>query len=447
MIVTENFVLMHMHKTGGQSLSRIVQNCIPGHQIVGYHYPLDMLPEAYVDLPVVGMVRNPWDWYVSWYAFNQRPTVKNMLFDVLSDGGHVGFKETVTNLVNLGSMDIRSGYYRRCLELVFPETLHGNRGVGLRKEDVRSFQGEAGYCSWLFERMHGAFGSQNMMIGRFENLEEDFLKIMESLAVSELAAIRQMFASVGRQNVSSHNHYSQYYDDELRILVAEMEQPLIDEFGYVFEDLKGVAVPAEFPVKETHTFHPGFDRALGKSKNFRLLATDYDVEPIAQRLSEIPVSAWLESARHRRYEAHRNTEALHLIYDSDFRHYNPTCLGMLKEFESEMNLLIELVSHFYGREGFIVRLIFTKLKAHKRITLHKDKLYTLINSHRVHIPIVTNDQITFMVGGEEKQMKVGEVWEINNATFHRVMNESDEDRIHLILDWVPNITLREGDVQ
>jgi len=71
----------------------------------------------------------------------------------------------------------------------------------------------------------------------------------------------------------------------------------------------------------------------------------------------------------------------------------------------------------------------------------------LINSHRVHIPIVTNDQITFMVGGEEKQMKVGEVWEINNATFHRVMNESNEDRIHLILDWVPNVTLREGDVQ
>jgi tetratricopeptide (TPR) repeat protein len=35
-------------------------------------------------------------------------------------------------------------------------------------------------------------------------------------------------------------------------------------------------------------------------------------------------------------------------------------------------------------------------------------------------------------------MQVGELWEINNGLDHAVENRSDEDRIHLIIDWMPN---------
>jgi preprotein translocase subunit SecA len=37
------------------------------------------------------------------------------------------------------------------------------------------------------------------------------------------------------------------------------------------------------------------------------------------------------------------------------------------------------------------------------------------------------------------------MWEINNATLHAVDNNSDADRIHLIVDWVPNATVRPED--
>ncbi|UCH42092.1 MAG: SEC-C domain-containing protein [Gammaproteobacteria bacterium] len=37
------------------------------------------------------------------------------------------------------------------------------------------------------------------------------------------------------------------------------------------------------------------------------------------------------------------------------------------------------------------------------------------------------------------------MWEINNATLHAVDNNSDQDRIHLIVDWVPNCTVRPED--
>ena len=58
----------------------------------------------------------------------------------------------------------------------------------------------------------------------------------------------------------------------------------------------------------------------------------------------------------------------------------------------------------------------------------------------MHIPIITNDKVVFAVGGQEKYMQVGELWEINNELVHTVANHGDEDRIHLIIDWVPNYT-------
>ncbi len=54
-----------MQKTGGQTLGDIIEQCIPDSQVIGYHYPRSVIPPEHLDLPLVGMVRNPWDWYVS----------------------------------------------------------------------------------------------------------------------------------------------------------------------------------------------------------------------------------------------------------------------------------------------------------------------------------------------------------------------------------------------
>ena len=61
-----------------------------------------------------------------------------------------------------------------------------------------------------------------------------------------------------------------------------------------------------------------------------------------------------------------------------------------------------------------------------------------MHCHRIHIPIVTNEKSIFFVNGEEKNMRGGEIWEIDNEAVHMVENRSDADRIHLIVDWMPN---------
>ncbi len=58
------------------------------------------------------------------------------------------------------------------------------------------------------------------------------------------------------------------------------------------------------------------------------------------------------------------------------------------------------------------------------------------NTHRVHVPLATNDKCFFAEEDQVFSMRVGEVWTLNAANIHSVAALSTEDRIHLILDFV-----------
>jgi len=57
---------------------------------------------------------------------------------------------------------------------------------------------------------------------------------------------------------------------------------------------------------------------------------------------------------------------------------------------------------------------------------------------RTHLAVVTDDEVIFTVGGEEKNIKEGEIFEIDNSNkLHSVINNSEEiDRVHLLADWL-----------
>ena len=47
MIITDKFVFIHLHKTGGQTLNDAIVDSIADHKVVGYHYPRSMIPQEY----------------------------------------------------------------------------------------------------------------------------------------------------------------------------------------------------------------------------------------------------------------------------------------------------------------------------------------------------------------------------------------------------------------
>lgn len=88
-------------------------------------------------------------------------------------------------------------------------------------------------------------------------------------------------------------------------------------------------------------------------------------------------------------------------------------------------------------DGDVVRIILIKLRANSRIRRHTDAHKILIESHRCHIPIITNNNVIFGIGDNEYNLKEGIIYEVNNTINHYVINNSDQDRIHLLIDVLP----------
>jgi hypothetical protein len=78
----------------------------------------------------------------------------------------------------------------------------------------------------LGERDNDPFGNVDYIM-RFENLVDDFRAVCAALDISPV--------TLPQYNRSSREHYSKYYDDELRELVRTRFAAEIERFGYTFE--------------------------------------------------------------------------------------------------------------------------------------------------------------------------------------------------------------------
>lgn len=63
---------------------------------------------------------------------------------------------------------------------------------------------------------------------------------------------------------------------------------------------------------------------------------------------------------------------------------------------------------------------------------------------RVHAPIVTNDQVQFLVGGERHKMEVGKAYLLNTLRPHSVVNRGNEHRVHLAVDFGKSCAFTEA---
>ena len=434
MICTPKFSFIHLHKTGGQSINELLLTQIPEAKEIGYHLPVAHLPSEARSLPVIGVIRNPWDWYVSWYAFNNLRGVKNPLFNIVSRGKQADFKETIENLLKYPEINAQNEIFKNSHRALLPENFENDGGAGFTKDCVNFFKSnEIGYYSLLIERMFGE-ESDNLRLLRFERLATDFRNVMSELQVPEAGNILAALNQQPRKNSSARGHYAHYYDDELRDLVAEKEFSIVQRFEYAFEEPpQNSSAPPLSPGKRV--------KKVGNQRvNFLKICENQDVSELKAKVAQLTENDWAQSDRHTQFDIHKETQSIQLLGD-DMSHTPPQKTRYFDLLAADIAPIIERLKGHFGREGVFIRVLIARLSAQSEIKPHVDKGYSLINCNRIHIPLFTNDQVQFSVGGESRTLNEGEVWEINNADVHAVTNASDYPRVHLIIDWTPRETL------
>lgn len=226
MIVCDRLVFLHLHKSGGTFVNQLMLKCMPSAKRLGYHLPWTELPETYRALPVVGTVRNPWAYYVSWFFFQQAQMRPNPLFQVCSDGGSLGFAGTVRNLVELHGDDDRVA---RLIE-AFPDHFVGY-GVNLTKACIAQIQDSGlGFYSFLYDRLYR--DAPTPAIVRTEHLRQDIRPLLISEDPREQALIDYFLDQAPDLNTSRHDRWDAYYDDDLFELIRRRDALVISRHAY-----------------------------------------------------------------------------------------------------------------------------------------------------------------------------------------------------------------------
>ena len=193
MIVTSQFVFVHVPKTGGEFVRAIVERHFDvswrSYEAgLSYHAPYSELPDEFRELPAFSFVRNPWDCYVSIWAFLARREGPSPMRRAARDG--------------------------------FPSFLAALQG---------RLAGGGGYAA-RHERM-----TSGTEILRYEDLRNELMRFLVGHGIEHPPAVRAAITEEPPVNRSSHGPYQDYYDDHTRRLVASECADIIERFGYEFE--------------------------------------------------------------------------------------------------------------------------------------------------------------------------------------------------------------------
>lgn len=230
MIATDRFVYVHLHKSGGTFVNECLLRFFPQAHRLGYHLPSSLIPEHLKSLPVLGFVRNPWSYYVSWYTFQSKMAQPNALFRCVSEDRSLDFSSTIRNLLELGSGSDKLDTLLQRLPAQY-----GNQGLNLPGFALAPIRDSGkGFYSYLFDYMYGAAGTA-ATIGRVESLRPDLLAFLDGIDAPVPAELRQFIEQAAPRNTSQHGSPRDYFSDEVAALVGARDNALIERFGYRYE--------------------------------------------------------------------------------------------------------------------------------------------------------------------------------------------------------------------
>jgi Aspartyl/Asparaginyl beta-hydroxylase len=170
----------------------------------------------------------------------------------------------------------------------------------------------------------------------------------------------------------------------------------------------------------------------------------FDVKKMQEELLHIDSKAWQLHYQKLHYEGDWSALPLRSVNgNSDDIIISPVDNPSYADtvFLKDSTYFKELLS-FFNCPLLAVRLL--KLNAGAIIKEHRDaELCFEKGEIRIHIPVVTNDEVEFYLDKERMNLKEGECWYMNFNLPHSIINKSSIDRIHLVVDATVNDWVKE----
>lgn len=273
MFVADGLVYLELQKTGGSHICRLLEQYARGRPEGKHNRVIVNNASGYV----IGSIRNPWDWYVSLWAYGvsgrgavQSRSVTGVDFDYYNrmlpksmGKNWLTPGEFITSLFHDVVKPVRQWreayqdssnpmLFRAWLKLLLDRQRRFDIGEGYGFSPLSA---HAGLLTYRYFRLYTTGNSVfrdrrlrhldgiadydrelNITRGmiRTETLEEDFIRVLGeagcSLTGEQIKAIRNK--EVGKTNVSERKPTQFYYDNEAIALVAQRERYLIEKYGY-----------------------------------------------------------------------------------------------------------------------------------------------------------------------------------------------------------------------
>ncbi len=240
MYVADRLVFLQLQKTGCTHIARLLAQLVPGRQMAKHSRAPSGLVES--RRVFVGSVRNPWDWYVSLWAFGC--------------GGEGGLYELLTGGSTARNAEWRRVYADSGDPLLFRQWLAmisatGNLGERYGASTIRPF---AGFFTYRYCRLFARdprplfsggiadaaalaeFDRRQNLVKHFirnESLEDDLIRILGSCGYPLDARQLELIRTPVRTNASTRSRdHVRYYDAQTAQLVMDRERFIVDKHGY-----------------------------------------------------------------------------------------------------------------------------------------------------------------------------------------------------------------------
>lgn len=168
-----------------------------------------------------------------------------------------------------------------------------------------------------------------------------------------------------------------------------------------------------------------------------------DISKLREAVLAIPEAVWdaENAAKPNRFDALDRTRhiAFRFVKEFDDWRYSEN-FPIWEEWRALIEPVLSQATMPYGYDkGSYPRIMLARMAPGGVIHPHRDANPAAKWPHKIHVPLLTNEKVTFFVDGVGYHFTEGEAVEVNNMGVHAVTNPGDTDRIHLIFEYYDTV--------